>query len=97
FNRLAQAVAAYPGAVGIGLGEDTGIIVTEGHHLQAIGAGTVVIIDGRNIDYNNIADISFGSPISVENIIVHMMSAGDIYNLTDRKFEGRELISSVED
>jgi len=97
FNRLAQAVAAYPGAIGIGLGEDTGIIVTEGHHLQAIGVGTVVIIDGINIDYNNIADIEFGSPISVENIIVHMMSAGDGYNLEDRKFEGREIIVKIDD
>ena len=97
FNRLAQAVAAYPGAIGIGLGENTGVIVTEGHHLAAVGLGTVVIIDGRNIDYNNIADIEFGSPISVENIIVHMMSAGDVYNLRTRKYEGKEIIIKVED
>ncbi len=97
FNRLAQAIAAYPGAIGIGLGENTGVIVTEGHHLKAVGLGTVVIIDGKNIDYNNIADIEFGSPISVENIIVHMMSAGDVYNLRDRKFEGREIEVKVED
>ncbi|MBS1772498.1 MAG: cyanophycinase [Bacteroidetes bacterium] len=91
FNRLAQAVAANPGAIGIGLGEDTGVIVTEGYHLKAIGSGSVVIIDGKNIDYNNIADISIGQPISVENIIVHIMSSGDIYNLENRTFEGREI------
>lgn len=92
FNRLAQAVAAQPGAIGIGLGEDTGIIVSQGHELKAIGSGSVVIIDGRNIDYNNIADIDFGKPISVENIIVHIMSQGDVYNLETRKFEGSEII-----
>jgi cyanophycinase len=97
FNRLAQAVAAYPGAIGIGLGEDTGIIVREGIHINAIGSATVVIIDGRNIDYNNIADIEFGKPISVENIIVHIMSSGDIYNLQTRKFEGRFIDVKVED
>jgi cyanophycinase len=91
FNRLAQAVAANPGAIGIGLGEDTGVIVTEGYHLKAIGSGSVVIIDGKNIDYNNIADISIGQPISVENIIVHIMSSGDVYNLENRTFEGREI------
>lgn len=95
FNRLAQAVAANPGAIGIGLGEDTGVIVTEGYHLKAIGSGSVVIIDGKNIDYNNIADISIGQPISVENIIVHIMSCGDVYNLENRTFEGREI--SIED
>jgi len=91
FNRLAQAVAANPGAIGIGLGEDTGVVVTEGHHLKAIGSGSVVIIDGKNIEYNNIADIRTGEPISVENIMVHIMSSGDVYNLQNRKFEGKEI------
>ena len=97
FNRLAQAVAAQPGAIGIGLGEDTGVIVSEGQHLKAIGSGSVVIIDGKNIEYNNIADIKFGSPISVENIIVHIMSKGDVYNLSTRKYEGCEIVINDED
>ncbi len=97
FNRLAQGVAAQPGAIGIGLGEDTGIIVSEGHVLKAIGSGSVVIIDGKNIEYNNIADISFGKPISVENIIVHIMSQGDVYNLQTRQFEGSGIVVNDED
>ena len=97
FNRLAQAVAAQPGAIGIGLGEDTGIVVSEGHELKAIGSGSVVIIDGKNIDYNNIADIDFGKPISVENIIVHIMSKGDFYDLETRKFAGAEIVINDED
>ena len=97
FNRLAQAVAAQPGAIGIGLGEDTGIVVSEGHVLRAIGSGSVVIIDGKNIEYNNIADIDFGKPISVENIIVHIMSKGDEYDLETRKFEGAEILINDED
>ncbi len=36
--RLAQAVAANLGAIGIGLGEDTGIIIRDGHQLEAIGS-----------------------------------------------------------
>ena len=97
FNRLAQAVAAQPGAIGIGLGEDTGVIVSEGHSLKAIGSGSVIIIDGKNIEYNNIAEIGFGKPISVENIIVHIMSGGDTYNLQTRRFEGAEIVVEEED
>ncbi len=97
FNRLAQAVAAQPGAIGIGLGEDTGIIVSEGKELKAIGSGSVVIIDGKNIEYNNIADIQLGAPISVENIILHIMSQGDVYNLETRQFEGSGVIVDDED
>ena len=92
FNRLAQAVAAYPGAIGIGLGEDTGVVISHGNELKAIGSGSVAIIDGKYIDYNNIADIEIGKPISVENIIVHLMSNGDVYDLKARKFTGAEVI-----
>lgn len=91
FNRLAQAVAAYPGAIGIGLGEDTGVVISNGQELKAIGSGSVTIIDGKFIDYNNIADIEIGKPISVENIIVHLMSKGDIYNIKTREFIGSEI------
>lgn len=97
FNRLAQAVAAQPGAIGIGLGEDTGVIASDGFSMKAIGSGSVIIIDGKNIEYNNIADIKFGEPISVENIIVHIMSKGDVYNLKTRKYEGSEISVSDED
>lgn len=91
FNRLAQAVSANPGAIGIGLGEDTGVIIAEGHKLKVIGSGSVTIIDGKYIDYNNIADIEIGKPISVENIIVHMMSHGDDYDIDNRKFFGADV------
>lgn len=87
FSRLAQAVAANPSAIGIGLGEDTGVIIRNGCEMQAIGSGAVVIIDGRNIKHNNIADIEEGAPISVENMIVHIMEKGNCYNSKTRVFE----------
>lgn len=88
FNRLAQAVAAQPGAIGIGLGEDTGAVIRNGHEFTVIGSGCVVVIDGKSIEHNNIADIDFGRPISVEGLIVHLMSSGDVYSLETRQYEG---------
>jgi cyanophycinase len=96
FNRLAQAVAANPGAIGIGLGEDTGVVVTNGTELKAIGSGSVTIVDGRLIDYNNIGDIEFNQSISVENIVVHIMSFGDHYDIKTRKFHGHVVIPENE-
>ncbi len=87
FSRLAQAVAANPSAIGIGLGEDTGVIIRNGCEMEAIGSGAVVIIDGRNIRHNNIADIEEGAPVSVENMIVHIMEKGNFYNSKTRIFE----------
>jgi len=97
FNRLAQAVAANPGAIGIGLGEDTGVIVTNGTELKAIGSGSVVIVDGKMIEYNNIGDVQFGQPISVQNLLVHIMSLGDHYNILTRKFLGHIVLNTEED
>jgi cyanophycinase len=87
FPRLAQAVASNPSAIGIGLGEDTGIIIRKGYEMEAIGSGAVVIVDGRHIKHSNIADIEEGTPISIENIIVHIMEKGNKYNAKTKVFE----------
>ena len=86
FGRLAQAIATNPAAIGIGLGEDTGMLILEGNIMEAIGSGMVMIIDGHNIRHNNIADIPDGNPISVENIKVHFCEKGNGYLLKERKF-----------
>jgi cyanophycinase len=86
FGRLAQAIAANPSAIGIGLGEDTGMFIKEGNIMEAIGSGLVMIIDGHDIRHSNIADIPDGNPISVENIQVHFCEKGNGYLLKERKF-----------
>ena len=87
FNRLAQAVASNPQCIGIGLGEDTGVIITAGNRLEVVGSGAVVIVDGRDIRHTNITDVSIGEPISVENIKVNILVRGNAYLLKERKFE----------
>jgi len=86
FGRLTQAVAANPSCIGIGLGEDTGVLITEGRYMEAIGSGLVIIIDGHNIRHTNIADLKEGSPVSIENLIVHVMVKGNHFDLKSRKF-----------
>lgn len=86
FGRLAQAVACNPQCVGIGLGEDTGMLITKGNQMQAIGSGLVIIIDGHDITHSNIADIPDGNPISVENLKVHFCANGNGYIVSERRF-----------
>jgi cyanophycinase len=86
FGRLVQAVATNPSCIGIGLGEDTGMLITEGNKMEAIGSGLVVIIDGHDILHSNIADIPDGNPISIENLKVHFCEKGNGYIISDRKF-----------
>lgn len=86
FGRLSQAVASNPSAIGIGLGEDTGMLVTGGNKMEAIGSGLVIIIDGHDIRHSNIADIPEGNPISVENLVVHFCEKGNGYIIDERRF-----------
>jgi cyanophycinase len=86
FGRLAQAVATNPSCIGIGLGEDTGMIVTNGNLMEAIGSGLVIIIDGHELRHCNIADIPEGNPISIENLKVHFCENGNGYLVNERKF-----------
>lgn len=95
FSRLAQAVAANPSCVGIGLGEDTGIVVTEGKKLETIGSGAVFLFDGRKIKQSNIADIEEGSPFSVENMVVHIMENGNRFDLETHCFEMGEILEVI--
>ena len=89
FGRLTQAVAANPSCIGVGLGEDTGVFISEGRYLEAVGSGLAIIIDGHNIRHSNIADLKEGSPLSIENLIVHVLAKGNHYDLKTRKFSAQ--------
>lgn len=97
FARLVQAIAANPSCLGIGLGEDTGTVITHGNHMEAFGSGMVTIIDGKHIKHSNLADIPEGNPISLENLVVHFLTAGDHFSIRQRKFEARPVEVKVED
>ncbi len=95
FSRLAQAIATNPSCIGIGLGEDTGMLITDGNKMEAIGSGLVMIVDGHDIKYSNIADIPDGNPISIENLKVHFCENGNGYMVNERVFLTEAMEGSV--
>lgn len=82
-GRLFQAVVNNPRTLGIGLGEDTGLFI-HGDIMTAIGSGLVILVDGRFIKDTNLTNINLGQPISIDNLIVHVMSQNDIYDLKSK-------------
>lgn len=81
-GRLFQAVVGNPKVLGIGLGEDTGLLITEGRNMEAIGSGLVILVDGRQIKDTNLTAVEMGQPISIKNLVVHVMSMSDTYDLS---------------
>ncbi|RFZ82708.1 cyanophycinase [Mucilaginibacter terrenus] len=84
-GRLLYAVATNPGILGIGLGEDAGLLITEGSMMEAIGSGLIMLVDGTNMVETNIYDVEIGAPVSIENLKVHVMSIFDKYDLMQHR------------
>ena len=84
FGRLAEAVALHPDKLGVGLGEDTGVIIREGNILEIIGSGIVIIFDGSNLSYNQYDKLRNRIPISLANLTVHILATEDRYNMSEK-------------
>ena len=95
-GRLLYAVASNPGMLGIGLGEDAGLLITEGTQMEAIGSGLTILVNGRKMAETNIYDVEMGSPVSIKNMRVSVMSIFDKYDLTTNQLQIKKLVK-VED
>lgn len=83
-GRLFQSVVNNPRTLGIGLGEDTGLII-HNDVMKAVGSGLVILVDGKSIKDTNLTNIDLGEPISIDNLTVHVMSMNDEYDLEKNK------------
>jgi len=89
-ERLAEAIALYPEKLGIGVGEDTALVISEGNNCEVIGSGKVILIDGSHLKHQmsggNGEDTDDES-IPLFNLNVHILFLGDKYFIQDRKPE----------
>ncbi|ASS48217.1 MAG: cyanophycinase [Candidatus Fluviicola riflensis] len=81
FGRLVNAVVSNSGYLGIGLGEDTALLIRKGNRAQCLGSGMVVIIDGRYIEQTNMSLVGKGTPIYVDNLRVHLLVRNCEFNI----------------
>lgn len=84
-GRLFQAVVSNPRVLGIGLGEDTGLLITNNTQMEAIGSGLVILVDGREIKDTNLTQVELGQPISISHLVTHVMSMYDTFDLKTHK------------
>ena len=81
FGRLAHAVISNSGQLGIGLGEDTALLIRKGRKAYCLGSGMVVIIDARHVEQTNVSDVEKGDPIYVDNLHVHLLVRNCQFNI----------------
>lgn len=85
FGRQAEAMAKYPDILGIGLAEDTGLVIKKCVEFEVIGSGMIIIFDANNLSHNNEEILEEGTPMSMSNLVVHILSNGDRFNIKTRK------------
>ena len=85
FGRQSEAVAKHPNLIGIGLAEDTGMIIKNGSDCTVIGSGMVIVFDGSKLTHNNEKILEEGTPMTMANLNIHVLSNSDMYSIKNRK------------
>jgi cyanophycinase len=88
-SRLLSVVAQNPYLQGIGIDEDTALVIERGVGIEVLGEGAVTIVDGRNMS-TNIAEISNNETPELIDVRLHLLPAGSKYHLP-REGEDRRI------
>lgn len=84
-GRLLVAIAENPESLGIGIDEDTAIVICKEGKFKVIGSGAVYIIDGSSITYTNVSEQNPEEILSMFDIKMHVLKNGDKFNLNIRQ------------
>ena len=85
-SRLLGAIAQNPRYMGMGIDENTAVVV-RGQELEVIGAGAVYVLDGSGSTYSNLAesDEDMDKTMAVFDVKLHVLSEGNRFNLEERR------------
>ena len=81
FVRMAQVIASNPTSIGLGIEENTALIIRNGIETEVIGSGVVIVIEGFSITASNIMDFESKAPIHIEDLNVKLLSKGCRYQI----------------
>jgi cyanophycinase len=84
YGRLLGAVAHNPRLLGIGIDENTAIVVT-GRTFRVIGSGAAYVVDGEAATHSNIAEARSDRALSMFDVRMHVLSSGDRFDLEKRE------------
>lgn len=83
-NRLVSALAQNPGVLGIGLDENTAILVRDEKRLEVLGDGTVTILDGRGADLVEASELDVERPVALGPAALWVLRRGHAFDLSRR-------------
>jgi cyanophycinase len=87
YGRLMSVIATSPHLLGIGIDEDTAIVVADHGEFTVMGRGAVFVVDCRSA-VTDAPDAAPGAPVLVSGATVHTLPAGSTFDLTNRRLTG---------
>lgn len=84
-GRLMVAVAENPYVLGVGIDENTAIIVEPNDIFRVIGEGTVTVIDGSNISYTNVSELKPDQSLALCDVKIHILPKDYHFDLKKRE------------
>ena len=82
--RLFVAIAEFPALMGLGIDEDTALVVKR-EIGTVVGRGGVTFVDGRSVRYNNATDVTKGPELTISALRVGIVGTGQQFNLKSRE------------
>ncbi|MFT5285037.1 MAG: cyanophycinase [Planctomycetota bacterium] len=83
-SRLVHAVATNPALLGLGIEENTGLLIEDETTAKVIGTGTVIVVDGRSVEINHIGYADNREPFALTNVAYSVLTPGVVYDLKNR-------------
>lgn len=85
FGRLLAMVALNPSLIGLGIDEDTAVIVREQRFLEVIGSFGVTVVDGSALVHSNISETAPRETLTLSSFNLHTLARGARFDLQERR------------
>lgn len=83
-GRLVYAISMHPGALGVGVDENTAAIVEEDRYITVCGRSAITIVDGKSMTASNVPEITNSRPVAVSGLVIHVLTEGCSFDMRTR-------------
>lgn len=84
-SRILGAVAQNPRNLGLGIDEDTAVLVEGGASCRVLGSGAVYVVDGASMAYSSLSEQRPEGVVTIHGVTLHVLGAGDRFDLAERR------------
>lgn len=95
-GRLLSVLAQRPDMLGVGIDEDTALVIERGRGIEVIGQGAVTLIDGRRMR-SNFDEVDSNERLEMLGVHLHVLPAGHRYSVQAGERGARPIPASLLD